>query len=113
MRNFLDCRLPEWTRKVYPGGALAKLSEYWLDQITGTTELKRLRSGFLLQEIFDRFKNKTLSQLSPVNRVMWLYSGHDSTISSVLNTLGLFKVLEILNALIAAFHKYSSEKYTS
>lgn len=92
---------------------MAKLSEYWLDQITGTTELKRLRSGFLLQEIFDRFKNKTLSQLSPVNRVMWLYSGHDSTITSVLNTLGLFKVLEILNALIAAFHKYSSEKYTS
>lgn len=67
------------------------LSKYWLKLITGTTQLKRLKSGFILKDIFDRFKNKTLSTLSP-DRSMWLYSGHDVTIASVLNSLGVFEV---------------------
>lgn len=86
---FFNFRLPEWTRPVYPGGAMEYLSGYWLKFITGTAELKRIRAGFLLKEIFDRFKKKTLS---PDDRVMWLYSGHDITVAIVLNALGVFEV---------------------
>lgn len=58
---------------------------------TGTTELKRLESDFLLIEILDRFMNKTLSLLP--DQLMQIYSGHDSTIEGMLNSLGVFEVL--------------------
>lgn len=84
-------RLPEWTREVFiPGGALEYLKTYWIKFITGTPELKRLKSGFLLKEILDRFKNKTLSSLP--DELMRIYSGHDITIASLLNTLDVFEV---------------------
>lgn len=58
---------------------------------TATTELKRLKSGFLLRDILTRFTNKTLSKLTP-DRSLYIYSGHDTTIASFLNTLGVFDV---------------------
>lgn len=87
----LNFTLPEWTHDIMkPGDRFEYLSTYWLQVVTATTQLKRLRSGFLLKDILDRFKNKTLSLLP--NQVMQIYSGHEITISSMLNSLGLFKV---------------------
>lgn len=39
-----------------------------------TTQLARLKSGFLLKEIMDHFSQKINSTLKP-DRSMWLYSG--------------------------------------
>lgn len=84
-------RLPEWTRQVrIPGGAFEELALYWFQSITGTTEMKRLKSGFLLKEILDRFRRKASSLLP--NQLMQFYSGHDITIASILNSLGKFDV---------------------
>lgn len=84
-------RLPYWAHEIMkPGDRFEYLSTYWLKVVTATTQLKRLRSGFLLKDILDRFKNKTLSFLP--NQVMQIYSGHETTISSMLNSLGLFEV---------------------
>lgn len=77
-----------------PGGNFVYLAEYWLELTTSTTEMKRLKSGFLLKEILDRFKNKTLSTLSP-DRSLFLYSAHDTTIAAMLNSLGVFDVISI------------------
>lgn len=52
--------------------------------------MKRLKSGFLLKEIFDRFGNKASSLLP--DQLMQIYSGHDITIASLLNSLGVFDV---------------------
>lgn len=75
-----------------PGGDFEFLAISWYAIFTVTTEMKKLRSGYLLKEILDRFTNKTLSTLSP-DRSLWLYFAHDITISNMLNSLGLFKVL--------------------
>lgn len=83
--------LPEWTHDEFPGGVMKLLAEHWFKHLTGTTELKRLKSGFLIKEILDRFKNKTLSNLTP-DRSLWLYSAHDITIASVMNSLGVLEV---------------------
>lgn len=84
-------RLPEWTKKVfYPGCQLEELSGLAFQLSTVTTEMARLKSGFLIREIFDRFYNKISGDLSP-NRSIWIYSAHDSTIANVLNALGLFE----------------------
>lgn len=82
-----------------PGDRFEYLSTYWLKVVTATTQLKRLRSGFLLKDILDRFKNKTLSLLP--NQVMQIYSGHEITISSMLNSLGLFEVRNFQHTLNA------------
>lgn len=84
-------RLPNWTRSVYtPGDAFENLAHYWFQFIFGTTEMKRLKSGFLLKEILDRFENKTLSLLP--DQLMQIYSGHDTTVAGILNALGVFDV---------------------
>lgn len=89
-KNFLS--LPEWAQKVFvDGGNFEYLAEYWLKFSSGTVQLKRLKSGFLLKEILDRFKSKTLSTLTP-DLLLYLYSGHDTTVANMLNSLGLFEV---------------------
>lgn len=86
-------RLPEWARDVIkPGGPFETLTTYWFKLSTATTLMKRLKSGFLLKEILDRFKNKTLA-LEP-KQLMQLFSGHETTISGILNSLGLLEVSE-------------------
>lgn len=55
---------------------------------TVTDEMKRFASGFLLNEILDRFSSKLNSTLSP-NRSLWLYFGHDTNIIDMLISLGL------------------------
>lgn len=80
---------------MFPGGVMKLLAEQWFEHLTGTTELKRLRSGFLIKEILDRFKNKTLSNLTP-DRTLWLYSAHDTTLAFVMNSLGVLKVFHLL-----------------
>lgn len=58
---------------------------------TNTPKLARLKTGFLIREILDRFKNKIESQLDP-DRTLWIYSAHDTTVANVLNSLSLFEV---------------------
>lgn len=90
--NFFFWRIPAWARKIFiPGGIFEYISTFWFKFITGTTELKRLKSGFLLKQLLDRFKNKTLSLL-PAEQMMQIYSGHDITISGILDSLDVFEV---------------------
>lgn len=74
-----------------PGGDFEYLMHYYFQMFTQTPEMKRIKSGYLLKEILDRFTNKTQSTLSP-DRSLWLYFAHDITITNMLNSLGLFKV---------------------
>lgn len=57
-----------------------------------TPQMARLKMGFLLREILDRFKMKIQSKLRP-NRSIWMYSAHDSTVAVILNALGMFEVI--------------------
>lgn len=56
--------------------------------------MKKLKSGYLLKEILDRFTNKTKGSLTP-NRSLWMYFAHDITLTNMLNSLGLFEVFEL------------------
>lgn len=58
---------------------------------THTSEMKKIVAGFLIKEIFDRFKLKTLSLLNP-DRLVWLYCASDTAIVDVLNALNVFDV---------------------
>lgn len=85
-------RLPDWADKAMkPGGDLEFLTFTLFSMFTPTPQTKKIKSGYLLKEILDRFTNKTLGTLSP-DRSLWIYFAHDVTISNMLNSLGLFKV---------------------
>lgn len=91
--------LPEWAREVVR--TKIDLLEYFLAThfagVTQSTEMKKAKAGFLIKEMLDRFKNKTLSRLSP-DRKIWVYSAHDNTIINTLNALGIYDVIFFLNA---------------
>lgn len=73
------------------GGDFEKLALSWYVVNTTTTETMKLSAGFLLKEILDRCTNKTKSMLSP-DRSLWMYFGHDLSISYLLNALKLYTV---------------------
>lgn len=74
-----------------PGGDLEWVANHSFKLATITPEMARLKSGFLIREILERFAAKIGSTLSP-DRSVWIYSAHDTTVANVLNTLNLFEV---------------------
>lgn len=78
--------LPAWTQKVFPD-AMKPLKDLSFKLNTWTPEMKRLRSGPLIQSILDHFRHFVEGKTS---RKMLMYSGHDTTVSSLLNSLGMF-----------------------
>lgn len=58
---------------------------------TSTPELARLRAGFLIDNIMSHMANKANRKLRP-DRSLWIYSGHDITITGFLNALKIFNV---------------------
>lgn len=53
--------------------------------------MQKLKSGFLIKEMLDRFTEKAESKLKP-DRSLWLYSGHDLTIIHFLRSIDLYYV---------------------
>lgn len=88
IEDYNNKTLPEWTKTVYPE-PLSTLSAWAFVSQTYTRTLARLKSGPLLKEILERFRNKTAGTLSP-NRSLWIYSGHDTTVANLLNILRVF-----------------------
>lgn len=94
--NVRNTRLPDWAEKaVEPGGIIERIADSHFKVNTATPELARLKSGFLIKEMMERFTQKIFCALEP-DRSLWLYSAHDETIANVLNSLGLFEVCEVL-----------------
>lgn len=84
-------RLPKWTKKVFPGGDMEYIAARCEVVNTNTTELARLRAGFLINKIFTNMAKKAYKKLNP-NRSIWIYSGHDITVTAFLNALKIFNV---------------------
>lgn len=95
--------LPLWTKKVYPE-KMRYLHDLSFTLTTWTHELKRLRAGPLISNIVDTFTKVSAGQFFASaddhgaiadhklhrERKMNMYSGHDTTVSSFLNGLGMF-----------------------
>ncbi|XP_037029743.1 prostatic acid phosphatase-like [Bradysia coprophila] len=91
IEDLYNMSLPEWTKKVYPGGDMQWLAARSFATNTYTPKLARLKVGFLIKEMFQRFSNKSVSLSNPKQSV-WIYSAHDTTVANLLNALGLFEL---------------------
>lgn len=63
-------------------------------KIRGLPQLVRIRSGFLIKEMLERFSNKIAINPKPSIRDLkvYMYSAHSSTITTLMNGLGLDQV---------------------
>ncbi|XP_031632798.1 lysosomal acid phosphatase-like [Contarinia nasturtii] len=103
-------RLPDWAENVMKsGGDFEYLAICYFKIYSETTEMKKLKSGFLLKEIFDRFTSKIQSNLSP-DRSLVMYFAHDITITNMLSSLGLYKLHQPKYASCMFFQLYSSDE---
>lgn len=102
--------LPEWTKEVYPD-KLYPISGLSFAVKTYTPLLARLKTGPLLKEILTHFKNKTMKKLDP-DRSYWVYSGHDTTVANMLNTLGVFKTMGYHNPPYASTVMFELREYS-
>lgn len=90
--RYVIFRLPAWTNEVLkPNGIIEYIAKYTFKMGADAPLLARLKSGFLLRDILERFSQKINSTLE-MDRSLWLYSGHDYTIAHMLHSLGLFEV---------------------
>lgn len=71
---------------------MENITKYSYAMYTNTKELARLRVGWLLKDMMERFKQKIELTLIPKERRLWLYTAHDYTIANILNGLGVFEV---------------------
>lgn len=110
IEEIYNLALPEWTREVYPD-KLYPISALSFAVKTYTPLLARLKSGPLLKEILTHFKNKSKNKLDP-NRNYWVYSGHDTTVANILNTLGVFKAIGYHNPPYTATVLFELRKFT-
>lgn len=78
--------IPDWAK-----GDLEKMAYIRTvnDKIKQNPQLVRLQSGFLIKEIFNRFAQKINGTLKPLDRVLWMYSAHSTTIKLLFHGLGL------------------------
>ncbi|XP_031636577.1 prostatic acid phosphatase-like [Contarinia nasturtii] len=82
--------LPSWTEDMMNSDSTMSIFiRHLFKMLTHTTEMKKLKSGFLLKEMLERFAEKAEAKLSPDHR-LYIYSGHDNTISNLLNALNLY-----------------------
>lgn len=72
-------------------GDFEQIAKLFFELQTTTTEMKRLKSGFLLKEILDASKN--IQGFQPIELPkLRLYFAHDTTIVDMLSSLGLYTV---------------------
>lgn len=95
LRTFFEFRLPEWAQKEFSDGIMEKIANFAMKLATNTKELARLRSGFIIKDILERFTQKINKSLNP-DRSLWIFSGHDLITSNVLNALGVFEVILLI-----------------
>ncbi|KAL0852301.1 hypothetical protein ABMA28_000509 [Loxostege sticticalis] len=80
--------LPNWTHSVFPN-KMAEPAGYSFTEFTATPLMARLKIGPLLKQILTNMFSVMSGKKSKDLRVS-MYSGHDLTVGSVLNGLGLF-----------------------
>ncbi|XP_031629370.1 prostatic acid phosphatase-like [Contarinia nasturtii] len=81
--------LQKWAQKEFKSGVMEKIANFRMKLATNTKELARLRIGFLLKDMLERFAQKINKTLKP-DRSIVIFSAHDLTIANILNALGVF-----------------------
>lgn len=84
----MNYTLPEWTNSVYPD-LIEEAAGAAYDYHNYNTEVRKINSGFMLKRIIEDAESKIKGTISPSDRKLMLYSGHESTVGYMLSALNL------------------------
>ncbi|KAL1501551.1 hypothetical protein ABEB36_006852 [Hypothenemus hampei] len=84
--------LPDWAKKVYPQ-KMEKWAALSFATPTFTEDLARLKTGPFFFELLEYFRNRTETPRNAqyFSPKFMMYSAHDTTIASLLNSMGAFE----------------------
>jgi len=91
---------PEWARKSYNNGSethiLMRMAEKAFESLTISPVSMKLRGGPILAEVKKniealRKSRETSAGTLPVPQKIYLYSGHDTTVTTLLQALGVYE----------------------
>jgi len=92
--------LPEWTKAVFPGGDFERLRLMTFSLNTANHKLARLFGGPFVKEMLEHWTFLIENQTKVVNHILekkakllYVYSGHDTSIATILNSLEVFNGL--------------------
>ncbi|KAI4503664.1 hypothetical protein M0802_001067 [Mischocyttarus mexicanus] len=88
--SFLGLPLPGWTKPFYPHGRLYNATLFSYKSYSYNKPLRRLYGGSMLKE-FIKNMIEYVNGTSKVEKKMYLFSGHETNIASLLYTLNVFK----------------------
>ncbi|XP_050310286.1 venom acid phosphatase Acph-1-like [Anthonomus grandis grandis] len=78
--------LDHWTKAVYPEPLRTYIVDFYFIE-TSTKELKRILIGYILKKIISDTIKKIDGTLEPLERKMFLYSGHEVNVGTMLAAL--------------------------
>jgi len=73
---------------------MKQLSDFSFAMKAYTNDMQRLRGGPWVKELVEHFKQYVTSTLTPPNRKLFMYSGHDVSVSTVLSALKVFNNIQ-------------------
>ncbi|XP_011500130.1 PREDICTED: venom acid phosphatase Acph-1-like, partial [Ceratosolen solmsi marchali] len=111
-QSFLNLTLPNWTNTVFPYGQLFDAIKLEYEIFSYTTDMRRINGGKLLYKIVKELRN-VKSGIADKRRKISLYSGHETNIVALLQTLGVYTphVPAYSSAIIIEFYEQNSEYF--
>ncbi|KAK4881237.1 hypothetical protein RN001_004556 [Aquatica leii] len=109
--QFMNLSLPEWTTTIYPNKIHAAAATF-LEYINYNNVLRRLNGGQVLSIIIRNLLNYISNDQNQKQTKLYLLSGHDRTVASVLAALDLFipHIPKYNSALIFELHQVNTTK---
>ncbi|CAD7077103.1 unnamed protein product [Hermetia illucens] len=101
--------LPPWTKEYFPD-KLIELSELSYIYNVYTDELQRVKGGPFLKKMFKEWVEKRDNKLSPKDRKLFIYTGHDSTVVNILSALKIWEQQYPVYAIMSMFELYKDKK---
>ena len=98
--------MPAWTQAVFPGGKFEQLRNVIFTLDSFDHQMKRLQGGPFITELVGHYDAVEGNTMVPANRKVFMYSAHDTTVSYVLNTLGVYDGLAPPYASVVMFELY-------
>jgi len=109
--------LPEWTKAVFPGGEFERLRLMTFSLFTANHQLARLRGGPFIKEMTEHWNSLTEKHTKVVNHIvekeaklLYMYSGHDTSIATILGSLNMFNGLAPPYASAVLFELFKGEE---
>ncbi|XP_066157246.1 venom acid phosphatase Acph-1-like [Euwallacea fornicatus] len=85
--------LENWTKAIYPEPLKTYTVDFYYIE-TSTKELKTVIAGYILKKIVSDTLNKINGNLNPPERKIFLYSGHEVNVATILTALQLYKLTD-------------------